>query len=199
VLAARWMDRFGLDPGRARRAAPGIAALAAFGLLLHALAGAEAPWRQITWTWSRAGLLAQALERAAPAGRVLVLSPDIFPVWPALTHAGAASTLPTMTLWLLQGAYAGCPAGGAPRDARPPAAMPPAERFLYRSVVEAFAAEPPEAVLVSRKPGIPACGGVPFDLIGYFARDPRFAATFRRYRPVRDLAVEGYQLFRREF
>jgi hypothetical protein len=199
VLAARWMDGGGLAPGRAGRAAPGVAALAAFALMLHALAGAEAPWRQITWGWSRAGLLSEAIGRVAPQGRVLVLSPDIFPVWPALTHAGAESTLPTMSLWLLQGAYADCPAGGAPRALHAPGAMPAAERLLFRSVVEDFAADPPEAVLVSRNPGIPDCGGAPFDLIGYFARDPRFAVTFRRYRPVRDLAVEGYQLYRREF
>jgi hypothetical protein len=188
-LARLWSNRAVITTGL-------LAVAAAFALLLHNLAGAEAPWREITWTWSRAGLLSRAIERAAPGGRVLVLSPDIFPVWPALTYAGAHSTLRTMNLWLLQAAYAACPPGAAPRY-RAEAAMPPGEAFIFRGVAEDFARAPPEALLVSRNPGIPDCGGRGFDLIAYFSRHPAFAETFRRYRPVA-MEVEGYRLFKRE-
>ncbi|WP_149541131.1 hypothetical protein [Siccirubricoccus phaeus] len=184
LLAARWLDRALPAP---QRAAPRLAAIAAFALLLHNAIGAEAPWREITWGWSRAGRLAALLQREIPGQRVLVLSPDIFPVYPALLYAGAHSTLPMMNTWLLQATHAGCPA---------PAAMPPAEAAFLRQVAEEFAAAPPAALLVSRRSGIPPCGGREFDLLAYFDRHPLFAATRQRYRPVAEL--DNYLLFRRE-
>ncbi|MFC7538557.1 hypothetical protein ACFQU2_02670 [Siccirubricoccus deserti] len=102
VLAARWLE-WALPPGRLAGVAPGAAAVAAFAIGLHGFAGAEAPWREITWSWSRAGAVSALLKREAHGERLLVLSPDIFPVYPALNYAHAQSTLRTMNLWLLQG------------------------------------------------------------------------------------------------
>jgi hypothetical protein len=62
--------------------------------------------------------------------------------------------------------------------------MGAAELFLFRRVAEDFAREPPEAVLVDRHAAIPPCGGVDFDLLGYFGRHPLFAATWPRYEAV---------------
>ncbi|SDC22150.1 hypothetical protein [Belnapia rosea] len=191
LLAARWLDR-ALPARRALAAAPGAAVAAAFILFLHNLAGAEAPWREITWRWSRAGELAALVGREAPGGRVLVLSPDIFPVYPALNYAGAHSTLRTMNLWLLQGVYGACPEGGARYHEI--GAMPPAEALLFRRTVEDVSAAPPDAILVARHAGIPACGKE-FDVLEYLSRDPAFAAVLRRYRPAG--GVEGYRLLRR--
>ena len=135
VLAARWLDR-ALPGPRAIRAAPALAVVAAFGLGIHGFAGAEAPWRQITWSWSRGGEVTALLKREAYGERLLVLSPDIFPVFPALNYARAQSTLRTMNLWLLQGVYQDCPAGGA--RYRETWEMSRAEFFVYRTVAEDF-------------------------------------------------------------
>jgi len=192
VLAARWLDR-ALPAVRAQRAAPAAAAVAAFTLGIHNFAGAEAPWREITWSWSRAGQLSALLERHVQGQRLLVLSPDIFPVYPAVNYARARTTLPWMNLWLLQGVYRNCPAGGARyREIRE---MPPAEARLFHGLAEDFARAPPAAVLVSRHTGIPRCGRE-FDFIEYFSRNPLFAETFRRYRAAAEL--DGYRLFLRE-
>lgn len=192
VLAARWLDR-ALPAARAQRAAPAAAVVAAFALGIQNFAGAEAPWREITWTWSRAGQLSALLDRHVHGRRLLVLSPDIFPVYPAVNYAHAQLTLPWMNLWLLQGVYGRCPAGGARYHAI--AEMPPAESRIFRGVAEDFARAPPAAVLVSLNPGIPRCGRE-FDFVEYFSRSPLFAGTFRRYRMAAEL--EGYRLFLRE-
>lgn len=192
VLAARWLDR-ALSAPLAVRAAPALAAVAAFGLGIHGFAGAEAPWREITWSWSRGGEVTALLKREAYGERLLVLSPDIFPVFPALNYARAQSTLRTMNLWLLQGVYHDCPADGS--RYRESWAMPRAEFFVYRTVAEDFSRAPPAAILVSTRPGIPACGKA-FDVLEYFSRHPLFAETLRRYRLAAE--VEGYRLLRRE-
>ncbi|MDB5371502.1 MAG: hypothetical protein JWP04_144, partial [Belnapia sp.] len=192
VLAARWLDR-ALRGAAARRAAPGAAVVAAFAIGLHNFAGAEAPWRELTWSWSRAGEVSALLKREAYGERLLVLSPDIFPVYPALNYARAQSTLRTMNLWLLQGVYNRCPESGA--RYRETWEMSRAEFFVYRTVAEDFSRAPPAAILIARNPGIPWCGKE-FDVLEYFARHPLFAETLRRYRPAAE--IEGYRLLRRE-
>lgn len=193
ALAARWLDR-SLPLARATRAAPALAAVAAFAVGLHNLAGAEAPWREITWSWSRGGAIAALLQREAYNERLLVLSPDIFPVHPALNYARAWSTLRTMNLWMVQGVYQDCPASGA--RYREAWEMPRAESLAWRTVAEDFAAAPPAAILVSLNPGIPRCGGRDFDFLEYFSAHPLFAVTLRRYRLSAE--VEGYRLYRLE-
>jgi hypothetical protein len=165
----------------------------AFGLSIHNFAGAEAPWRQVTWSWSRGGEMTALLKREAYGERLLVLSPDIFPVFPALNYARAQSTLRTMNLWLLQGVYQDCPASGA--RYRETWEMSRTEFFVYRTVAEDFSRAPPAAILVSTRPGIPVCGKE-FDFLEYFGRHPLFAETLRRYRPA--AGIEGYRLLRRE-
>ncbi|MCK8785904.1 hypothetical protein M0638_16110 [Roseomonas sp. NAR14] len=192
VLAARWLDG-ALSPARARLSAPALAAGAAFALAAYGVTGTESPWRQISYADSSAGRFAAWLRQQAQDERLLVLSPDIYPVYPALNYAGAQSTLRTMNLWLLQGVYERCPANGA--RYRETWEMSRAEFFVYRTVAEDFARTPPAAVLVSRNPGIPWCGSE-FDFLAYFGRHPLFAETFRRYRPAGELA--GYRLYLRE-
>jgi len=192
VAGARWSDGL-LPDGRARRAAPAIAAAFSLALGLYAVRGGEAPWRELWFNWDRSGRLTAWLKREAYGERLLVLSPDIFPVYPALNYAHARSTLRTMNLWLLQGVYARCPESGA--RYRETWEMSRAEFFVYRTVAEDFARAPPAAVMISRNPGIPWCGRE-FDLIEYFSRHPLFEETFRRYRQVGE--IEGYRLFTRE-
>ncbi|RVT96665.1 hypothetical protein EOD42_09615 [Rhodovarius crocodyli] len=193
LLAAHWAGRV-LAPSRAESAAPRMAVAAAVVLSFFHLLGSEAPYRQITWSWSRVGILTRELQDSALGERLLVLSPDVFPVYPALNYAEAQSTLRTMTLWLLQGVYQECPRNNA--RFREPWEMSRTEFFVYRTVAEDFARAPPAAVLVSDNAGIRWCGGRPFDLIAYFSRHPLFAETFSHYRQTG--AFEGYRLYRRE-
>ena len=193
LVAAHWLGR-ALVPARAERTAAPAAAIAAAALAFFHLLGNEAPYRQVTWSWSRGGMLAEQLRQEAHGERLLVLSPDIFPVYPALNYAQAQSTLRTMTLWLLQGVYGQCPRNGA--RYREPWEMSRTEFFVYRTVAEDFARAPPTAILIADRAGIPACDGRKFDIISYFSRHPLFAEAFSHYR--RASEFEGYKLYRRE-
>ena len=189
AAASRWLDQ-ALPGARARLAAPAMAAIAAFGIGAYAIRGGETPWRQFWFNTEQAGRLTQWLQREVAGGSLLVLSPEILPVYPAVNYAHARLTLRTMSIWLLQGAYRTCPAGPAPY--RDPQQMGPAEALMYRSVGEDFDRRPPHAVLVSRFPWMRGCGNR-FDLIAYFTRNPLFARHWPRYRLVGEM--EGYRLF----
>ena len=192
LLAARWLDR-ALPGARAGRAAPVLALGAALAVSLVHVRG-ESPWRQIWYGATRDGELTRVLKREVAGERLLVLSPDIYPVYPALNYAQARSTLRTMNLWLLVGAYPDCPEG-APRY-RETWEMSRPEFLVYRTVAEDFARAPPGAVLVARNPGIPRCGAEEFDFIEYFSRHPAFEATWQRYTRV--VHMDTYRLYIRE-
>ena len=180
VLASRWLDglRAGATPRAAMRVAAGLAAL--FGLYL--VAEGEAPWNQLIWRQSDAYALTRMLREHAPGARVLVLSPGIAPIYPALNYADARMTLRTMNIWLLEGAYLECPAGGKRyRDAWE---MGRPEFFLYRTVAEDFSRAPPAAVVIDDISAIPPCDGAAFSLIEYFSRHPLFAEVWSHYAEV---------------
>lgn len=192
VLAARWLDA-ALPPARAAAAAPALALAAALAVAMLGIRG-ESPWRQIWYDELREGQLAAVLRREVAGERLLVLSPDIYPVYPALNYARARSTLRFMNLWLLIGAYPDCPEG-APRY-RDTWEMSRPEFLVYRTVAEDFARAPPAGVLVAKTSGIPRCGAEEFDPIAYFARHPAFAATWQRY--TRTVHMDTYLLYLRE-
>jgi hypothetical protein len=192
LLVARWLDGV-LPPARATAAAPGIALAVALVVALVHLRG-ESPWRQIWYFQLRDGQIATTLRREVAGERLLVLSPDIFPVYPALNYARARSTLRFMNLWLLIGAYPDCPEG-APRY-RDTWEMSRPEFLVYRTVAEDFARAPPAGVLVSTYSGIPRCDAEVFDQIAYFSRHPAFAETWRRYTRV--VHMDNYRLYLRE-
>ena len=192
LLVARWADAT-LPPARARASAPAMAAVLAAGVALFVVRGGEAPFREFHFSGTKAGRLTAWLKREAYGERLLILTPDIFPVYPALNYAHAQSTLRTMNMWLLQGVYRVCPENG--ERYRQPWEMSRAEFFVYRTVAEDFARAPPTAVLITRNPGIPWCGRE-FDFVDYFSRHPLFAAEWRNYR--QEGEIEGYKLYVRE-
>jgi hypothetical protein len=192
VLAARWLDR-ALPPARAETSAPLLALAFAVAVALVHVRG-ESPWRQIWYFSLKDGELATVLRREVAGERLLVLSPDIYPVYPALNYARARSTLRTMNLWLLVGAYPDCPEG-APRY-RDTWEMSRAEFLVYRTVAEDFARAPPAGVLVAKNPGIPRCGDQEFDPIAYLGRHPAFAETWQHY--TRIVHMDTYLLYLRE-
>jgi hypothetical protein len=192
ILAARWLDR-ALPAARAAAVAPGVALALVLAIALVHVRG-ESPWRQIWYFDLRDGQLTTALRREVAGERLLVLSPDIYPVYPALNYARARSTLRTMNLWLLEGAYPDCPEG-APRYHETWEMSRP-EFLVYRTVAEDFARAPPAGVLVAKHSGIPRCGAEDFDPIAYFSRHPAFAETWRRYTRV--VHMDSYLLYLRE-
>jgi len=177
VLAARWLD--GLRVGWARvgavRVGAGLSALFA----LYLVAEGEAPWNQIDWRQSDAYALTRMLREHAAGGQVLVLSPGIAPIYPALNYAQARMTLRTMNTWLLEGAYRSCPESG--QRYREAWEMGRPEFFMYRSVAEDFARAPPAAVVIDSHAAIGECGGQAFSLEAYFVRHPLFAEVWSHY------------------
>lgn len=193
IAAARAADRL-LPPGTARRLAPMLAAGTCLVLALLLIRGGEAPWREFTYRDATAGRLAAWLAEQAPSARVMALSPDIYPAYPAMNYAGNRPVLRFMSTWLLQAIYAQCPEDGG--RFRAVERMAPEERFLFDAVAEDLAAGQPRAVLVARDAHIAWCAGQPFDMVAYFARHPRFAEAWRRYRQVGE--IDGTMLFLRQ-
>ncbi|MDQ1081736.1 hypothetical protein [Pseudoroseomonas cervicalis] len=193
AMLARGLDGT-LPQATLRRAAPLLAIGVAFGFTLFTLRGGEAPWVALRYATSPGGLLADWLEREAPGQRLLVLSPDIPTVFPAVTYAESRWISPFMSTWLLQAVYRDCPAGGA--RYRDPAQMGAAEALVWRSLTERFLRLRPSAVVVSRNTGIADCNGQRFDFIEYFRRNPLFARAWEQYRLKGEIA--GYMLYERE-
>jgi hypothetical protein len=167
-----------------------MAAIAAIGMGAYAIRGGETPWRQFWFNSEQTGRLTEWLRREVRGGTLLVLSPEILPVYPSVNYAHARLTLRTMSIWMLQGAYRTCPPG--PKPYRTPSEMGPAEAIMYSTVGEDFDRRPPRAVLVTRFAHMRGCGDR-FDLIEYFNRNPLFARHWPRYRLVGEM--EGYRLF----
>jgi hypothetical protein len=188
VLVCRWLD--GLDT---RLPSPYRIAAVLGGLsLLYTISNGEAPWKELDYRNSEVAGLTALLQKTAPGAPVLVLSPGIYPIFPALNYASVRLTLRSMNMWLLQGAYDQClPDGRRYRDVWE---MGRAELSVFHSVAEDFARAPPAAVLVDRDPGIPWCGSQ-FDFLAYFMRNPLFAQVWSHY----ELSAEWdrYRLYKR--
>jgi hypothetical protein len=190
LLAARWLDAIAAwRHGGARRIAAMLAALFA----LFCVEAGEAPWNEIGYRDSDTARLTALLRKYAEGRPVLVLSPAITPIYPALNYAHARLTLKAMNMWMLEGAYQTCPAHG--ERYRQPSEMGAVERQVYQGVAEDFARAPPPVALVDIIPGIPWCGSE-FSFIAYFSRDKLFAETWKRYRLVE--SWDRYRFYVRE-
>ena len=176
MLAARWLDAQGAV--RTTRAA--LRSNAAFAGLfgLYLASSSEAPWKEIDYSAQEVAGLTALLRAEAAGERVLVLSPAIYPIFPALNYADVHLTLRTMNMWLLEGAYQACLPNG--HRYRQVWEMGRPEFFVYRTVAEDFARAPPAVVVVDRQPGIPWCGSE-FDFIAYFSRHQLFAEVWSHY------------------
>jgi hypothetical protein len=177
VLAARWLDARGAVAGRAQA----VRAAAVLGGLmqLYSVSNGELPWKELDYPRSDPAGLTRLLQAEAEGERVLVFSPGIAPIFPALNYARARLTLRTMNMWLLEGAYHKCLPDG--RRYREVWEMGRPEFFVYRTVAEDFARAPPAVVVVDKQPGIPWCGEE-FDFITYFSRHQLFAEVWSHYQ-----------------
>jgi hypothetical protein len=179
VLAARALDRFATGLQR-------FAHACAFGLAV--LVVQYEVVNDDVWGWKReyavsSDLVVQALTRTAGGGRALVLSPRVGPIFPAVNYAHVRTTMPTITMWVLQGAYLQCLPGG--RRYRDPSEMDWTERFMFETIAQDFAADPPEVVVIDQTSEIKRCGE-DFKFLDYFLRNPAFARAWPRYRFVGD-------------
>jgi hypothetical protein len=179
MMAARVLDRLGLVPSA--RAGQNMAGLLGGMMLLLVAANAETPWRQITYDDSDIADLTRLLREHASGGRVMVLSPLIAPIFPALTEAPATLSQRSMTTWMLQGAYQTCLPDG--RLYREPWEMGRAEFYGFRTTAEDLARERPDAALIDTLAGTAICAA-PFDFIAYFSRHPLFAEAWTHYQEV---------------
>ena len=177
TIAACWLD---MRASNLRKHSPSMAFGLSMLFVLFVISSGEAPWRELGYEkYAREPTELKALLiQSASNTRVLVLSPGIWPVYPALNYAHSHQTLRAVNLWVLQGAYREClPDGRVYRDI---GEMSWAERAVFDTVAEDFAADPPKVVVIDRIPGIPWCGRQ-FNILEYFKRHPLFAATWSRY------------------
>lgn len=176
TLAARWLD---MRQSNLRKCSRSMASGISMLLVLFVMSRGEAPWRELGYgTAHEQTELTALLIQSAADQRVLVLSPRIWPIYPALNYAHSHQTLRAMNIWVLQGVYRECLPGG--RQYRDIGEMGWAERTVFQTVAEDFAADPPKMVLIDRIAGIPRCGKQ-FNLLEYFMRHPRFASTWSQY------------------
>ena len=176
TIASRWLDMRGSNFHQySLSIASGLSML----FVLFVISRGEAPWRELGYMHANEQTELQALLiQSAPDARVLVLSPGIWPIYPALNYAHSHQTLRALNLWVLQGVYRECLSDG--RRYRDIGEMAWAERNVFETVAEDFAADPPKVVVIDRIPGIPWCGSE-FNLLEYFKRHPLFANTWSRY------------------
>jgi hypothetical protein len=176
TIASRWLDMRGSEHRKySQSVALGLSVL----FVLFVISSGEAPWREFGYKNADDQTeLKTLLIQSAPDARVLVLSPGIWPIYPALNYAHSHQALNAINLWVLQGIYRQClPYGRLYRDI---GEMDPTERTVYETVAEDFAADPPKVVVIDRISGIPSCGR-DFNLLEYFKRHPLFASTWSRY------------------
>jgi hypothetical protein len=190
TLAARGLDK--RHSGLRKDPQLMTAGLSMLCVLFVASSG-EAPWRELGYrNAAEQTELRALLLQSAPHERVLVLSPRIWPIYPALNYAHAHQMLPALNIWVLQGAYRECLPDG--RQYRDLGEMSMAERTMFQNVAEEFAADPPKVVVIDEIPGMPYCGKE-FDLLEYFKRNQRFAGTWSRYAFLAE--TSGLDLYRR--
>ena len=176
--------------------ARGRARLLALPLLLLPAWIGYLGWQQVRGgetAWPEARALAAVLR---PGERVFALNPELFPLFPAVTLAGASWLSPESHLWQLDGLYRRQPAPGEPGGFRPPARQDLAEAAQRRRLVERFLQSAPDLVAVYVGQGRPTIGGSAFAYLDYLLADPDFAAGWRGYRLAQ--RIGDYDLYRRQ-
>lgn len=186
--AGRWRS---LLTGRGLRPAAVALAIVAAGYAL--MLAVSPPFEaQLAYHGSVAERLATVVRREK-ADRILVLSPAIAPIFSVFNECGARMAMPFLSMWPLQGLYAGCKPGQARYT--PSDRMGKREREILTTVVDSFVKQKPPLLIADRSPGIPFCG-TEFSFLDYFGRDPRFRAEFRHYKEI--TRIDRFTVYRRE-
>lgn len=167
-----------------------------FLLLIYSYAGAAryALYDQLDYETSQAGQWQRILERHANGASVLMLTPGIYPHFPAMNYVNIKEASRFLTVWPLQGAYEGCKAS-EPRY-HTAEQMTASEKLFGRMTTEDLVGHKPRLVVIDKIPGIPWCGGKEFDFLEYFLMQPAFAAEWRNYEFT--ATYDRYQLYKRK-
>ncbi|MCW5751851.1 MAG: hypothetical protein KIT81_11950 [Alphaproteobacteria bacterium] len=194
VLMAEVVERLLPRPPEAARL-PIAGLLGAFLILTYYSAFMLKPpfAPQRSYAESPTAMLLKLVKRDARGGRMLVLSPGIYPFYPLVLYARTQVVTPYLTMWLLQGLYHDCEEGDPLY--REPADMSPSERKLFEEMGTILAERRPEVVVVDRIAGIPRCHEAAFDYLEYFLRNPIFAEAWQEYEHVSTL--DRYVIYRR--
>jgi hypothetical protein len=164
---------------------------------LFTLSGVLSPpfQTQRAFTASPAGRLLPIIREHAEGKPVLWLTTSIYPQFPVLDYTGSKLAMPFMSLWLLPALYK----SGTEVDGHfvytEPAAMSPAESLVFNSVADGLAKLKPALILVTRSSDDRGFGGVEFDYLRYFQRNPEFAAEFPHYTKLTTLS--GWTIYQR--
>jgi len=165
-------------------------------LMIYCLAGAAryGLYDQIDYEDSQAGQWQHILEKHANGASVLMLTPGIYPHFPAMNYVNIKQASRFLTVWPLQGAYENC----KPNEPRyhTSSQMTDSEKLFDRMLIEDLAKNKPRLVVIDKIPGIPWCGGEEFDFLEYFLRQPAFAAEWQNYEYV--AVYDRYMLYKRK-
>ena len=191
---ARLLDRLQQSGAAALQA--GRAMVGLMLLIIYCLAGTTryGLYDQLDYKDSQAGQWQQILEKHATGGSVLMLTPGIYPHFPAMNYVNIKQASRFLTVWPLQGAYENC----KPSDARyhEAAQMTDSEKLFDRMLIEDMVKNKPRLVVIDKIPGIPWCGGEEFDFLAYFLRLPAFAEEWKNYDYV--AIYDRYLLYKRK-
>lgn len=151
-------------------------------------------------SWSGARAQEAERERAIAEamrghGSVAFLSLALEDAFPAVNHAGVEWRMAFPSLWYLPGVYRVWESRGGPAGYHTKAEMGEVERWYFDKAVESITREPPELILVDIPPDSRGADP-PFDFVGYFSQDWRFAKMLSAYQPTD--TVSGYQIYRRQ-
>jgi hypothetical protein len=187
-----------------RRPLVGLAGLALAVYVLGILVGPPLMPRTFFFRLDRPGYV-EVLDRLrsvvathAPGRPIYVLSASILPAYHLIGWERATWPYRMPSLWPLPGLYRGS-GTGVSAGYRPKNAVPPAERYVFETVVSDLAARPPDVLIVDAgtpKHGWiqPDHGAIQFDYLAYFGQDPRFAELMTRYEELAPVA--RYRVFR---
>lgn len=188
-LLARLLPREGLA-----RAGPPLAWLCLAVGFAAAAATREPASERLNYYHGEVAPIARLFAEQARSEPVLILSATLAPWFPALNYGGATMASRFMTMWMIQGSYATCPAGAA--RYRHAGDMPTGEQFAFDAIAADLATSRPALVVIDSLTGIEPCGGRSFDLLEYAIRHPLFAAAFSQYEEIAP-PLERLRVFRR--
>jgi hypothetical protein len=164
---------------------------------LFVLSGVLSPpfQTQRAFAASPAGRLLPIIREHAQGKPVLWLTTSIYPQFPVLDYTGSKLAMPFMSLWLLPALYKTAAAVDGHFVFTEPAAMSPAESLVFNSVADGLTKLKPALIVVTRSSDDHGFGGVEFDYLGYFQRNPEFAAEFAHYTKLTTLS--GWTIYQR--
>ncbi|WP_157089428.1 hypothetical protein [Oceanibaculum pacificum] len=183
-----WLKRGDKRPAR-------IFAAAMMLLVFYQQALNSSPfYMQFSYEDSDAKRLLEIVKQERGNGRILILSPGIYPHFPVLNYANMQMAMPFESMWLLQGVYSECLEDGS--VFHNPRTMDPGEEFVFKTVSASFLRQQPSLLIVDNIPGIPQCTEEPFSYLEYFLQSPQFAEAFANYEEL--VTYDRYMIYRRK-